>query len=87
MVVRAQADGATAPPRPTMKAASPFVALAFLGVLSVFLPPYRDRGAEPMVMVAAFVGVLVLLAVSIRRDHRSWVDPAARRGLFPTIAF
>ncbi|MBC7632379.1 EAL domain-containing protein [Aeromicrobium sp.] len=86
MAIRRLDRGDISSPRPTMEAAFPFVALATGGLLSVFLPPYRDGGLEPLVMVAVFAVALGLLAVSIRRDHRSWVDPASPFLVFLAVA-
>ena len=69
-----------------IRAAAPFAGLAALGLASVFLPPYQDSGDEPALLVAVFLAVVVLLTISLRRDVRTWVDPAAPFVFFLVIA-
>ncbi len=84
-----QLDSSTGPAagRPTWRNAAPFLAVATLGLTSAVLPPYaRGSFAEPVLVVALFGVTLGLLTVSLRRDHRTWVDPAGPLLFFAVLA-
>lgn len=77
---------AVEPARPTVRAAAPFVGVAFLGIVSVFLPPFHHPGEQPILMVVLFAACLGLLAVSIRRTTRTWIDPVPPALFFLVLA-
>lgn len=80
-------SGSAAPGRPGLRAAAPFVAVSFLGVLSALVPPYNDGAdVEPALVGGLFAVALGLLWVSIHRDHRTWVDPAGPLLFFAVLA-
>ncbi|WP_426245054.1 EAL domain-containing protein [Nocardioides sp. LHG3406-4] len=74
------------PARPTARTAVPFAVVAALGIGSAFLPPYADGSGPPWLMLLAFGIVIALVAVSIRRPVRTWVDPAAPLVFFAVVA-
>ncbi len=67
-----QVDQVVETPRPTLRAAAPFVTLALLGLASVFLPPYNNRltvESLPMVLTFALALVLLLVGRTQREAH------------------
>ena len=84
---RAASEGRAYPVvRPTPETARPFALLAALGVLCAAAPPYHaelQTHVWRLVALAALLPVLGwLFAQILRRDRRTWVDPAG-----PWLAF
>ena len=77
---RRAADDVLAP-RPTARTALPFAVLAAAGLTSVLVPPYhlhqRRHAWELAVAVLLLPALGWLFRQVLRRDRRSWVDPAA----------
>ena len=67
-----QLDQVVETPRPTLRAAAPFVTLALLGLSTVFLPPYNNGlNVESLPMILTFTLALVLLVVGVRQEPRT----------------
>ncbi len=62
--------------RPSLRGALPFVVCAGIGVLTLLLPPYDVRDVHRPLAGLLLAAVLLALAVSLRRPHRTWVDAA-----------
>jgi diguanylate cyclase (GGDEF)-like protein/PAS domain S-box-containing protein len=71
--------------RRSLKFAAPFMAVAFLGLVTVFLPPYTAPWYEPLVALALLLTSVSLLVLASKRPHRTWLDPASAYLLFPFV--
>lgn len=78
----------TAVRRPTWSLAAPFGLVLGVGVIAAVLPPHdRINWWAVGTTLSLLTLALVLFAVSVRRDTRTWLDPMTAFVLFPAIAF
>ncbi|MEJ7833866.1 MAG: EAL domain-containing protein [Nocardioides sp.] len=73
--------------RPMWRDAAPFVVVAAIVLTSVALPPHDEgAGGRLWLIFGIFAAALGLLAVSLRRPERTWLDPFPAYLFFGVIA-
>ena len=72
-------------PRPTLRAAAPFIAVGVLGTVISVVTPHGDRGDHVWLVPVSFAVSLVYFGVALRRHRRTWVDPVGPWICFLTI--
>jgi diguanylate cyclase (GGDEF)-like protein/PAS domain S-box-containing protein len=73
-------------PRPTIREAAPFLAVAALGLGSALRRFYDGSGVELWVAIGALVVAVAFQVISARRRVRTWVDPMAPFIFFLVVA-
>ncbi|WP_310529406.1 EAL domain-containing protein [Nocardioides sp.] len=74
------------PPRPTWQLARPFIVVSAAGLLSLLATPIDVSAVALSGVVALFIATILVLALSLRRSERSWLDAAPAFLFFPVVA-